>query len=121
MAYPFHHNANYRLFKIAQENRKHPTPAEELLWQRLRKKQQLGKKFRRQHPLSTYVVDFYCHECLLVVEADGPIHLSNDNPSYDKNRTEFLNNLGILVLRFTNDEILQDIESVLRTIRKHLS
>lgn len=80
----------------------------------------MGRKFRRQHPIGNYIVDFYCHEVNLVVEADGFVHLNEDVAQYDKDRTDYLNDLGLTVLRFTNDEIIQQTSFVLKIIRRHL-
>ncbi len=97
------------------------TPAENLLWQNLRNRKTSNHKFRRQHPIAKFIVDFYCHEAKLVIEVDGKIHLMNDNPAYDKFRTEQLEALGLKVIRFTNEEVLGNISGVLEEIRKHLT
>lgn len=97
------------------------TPAENLLWQNLRNRKVSIHKFRRQHPIAKYIVDFYCHEARLVIEVDGKIHLMNDNPEYDQFRTEELERMGLTVIRFTNEEVLGDISRVLAEIRKHLT
>jgi len=120
MQYPFHNNAKPVLFQFAQDQRRMGTLAEKTLWQHLRNRQQLGKKFRRQHPLGKYVVDFYCHDCSLVVETDGFVHLIDDNPEYDAERTAYLNQLGIRVLRFTNDQVIQDLATVMEQVRNAL-
>ncbi len=65
------YHANYRVFQFAAENRKQPTEAEALLWERLRNKQLKGAKFRRQHPIGNFILDFYCHAAKLGVELDG--------------------------------------------------
>jgi cyclase len=74
--------ANPNLFAVAKELRLHETEAEKLLWSKLSHKQ-LGVRFRRQHPIYSYVADFYCHSCKLVVEVDGPIHDTEENKSYE--------------------------------------
>ncbi len=121
MKYPFHHRAKGVLFEYARHNRHLNTAAEGVLWQHLRGRKQLGFKFRRQHPIDRYVVDFYCHECGLILEADGFVHQENDNPEYDTERTAYLNHLGLTVLRFTNDDILFRTENVLLMIRDCLT
>ncbi|MBC7353858.1 MAG: endonuclease domain-containing protein, partial [Thermogutta sp.] len=95
--------------------RKNPTPAEEALWQRLRQ-EQLGVKFRRQHCIDRFIVDFYAREPRLIVEVDGPIHESQKE--YDAARQAFLESLGYRVLRFTNDRVLNDMEGVVREIQE---
>ena len=97
------------------------TDAENLLWQNLRNRKTLNHKFRRQHPVSKYIVDFYCHEARLVIEVDGKIHLMNDNPEHDQFRTEELESLGLKVIRFTNEDVLGNMSGVLAEIRKHLT
>lgn len=116
MKYPFHNKARGVLFNHARHNRHFSTEAENVLWQHLRGRK-LGFKFRRQHPIGRYIVDFYCHDCQVVLEADGFIHLTDDNQAYDAERTEYLNHCGLTVLRFTNDDILLRTESVLSKVR----
>ena len=108
------------LFWFAKQLRLQETEAEKLLWSRLSRKQ-LGVKFRRQHPIYSYVADFYCHSHKLVIEVDGPIHDSEENTFNDKIRTCGFNEFNIKVLRFTNNQIFSDIETVLETIKKALS
>ncbi|HRJ31148.1 MAG TPA: endonuclease domain-containing protein [Cyclobacteriaceae bacterium] len=121
MELPFHHNAKPKIFENARFLKKVPTEAERLLWRNLRSKKLKGYKFRRQHPIDHFIVDFYCHECRLVIEVDGDIHFQNDNPAYDKGRTEQLDALGVKIIRFTNEQVLKDISSVLSEITKHLT
>ncbi len=87
------------------------TPAETALWERLKNKQLHGLKFRRQHPLHHFILDFYCHAHQLAIEIDGPIH--DQQQSYDYARTECLTQHEFKVIRFTNDEVLNDIDRVL--------
>ena len=75
------YNANYRLFQFAVKNRKQPTEAEALLWERLKNKQLKGAKFRRQHPIGNFILDFYCHAAKLGLELDGAYHANH----YKKN------------------------------------
>jgi len=99
--------------------RKNPTPAEGLLWEKLRGRKLGGFKFRRQHPLlGRFVVDFYCPERRLVVEVDGEVHRFRKEE--DRIRQAELERAGYRVLRFGNDEVLDDIEGVLEKIRKAL-
>jgi 16S rRNA (guanine527-N7)-methyltransferase len=104
----------------AREMRKNPTRAEEVLWEQLRF-DQLGVRFRRQHPISGKILDFYCHDAQLGIELDGGIHLQKEQRESDKEKEYILNELhGIRILRFRNDEVLDHLEKVLETIRKEL-
>jgi very-short-patch-repair endonuclease len=98
--------------------RKHPTRAETILWERLRGSRFHGAKFRRQVPFDRFVVDFYCHASKLVVEIDGKQHEWFSD--YDAGRTEVLERLGVSVVRFTNQEVCSDLDSVLARIRAAL-
>ncbi|CAH1532525.1 Endonuclease domain-containing protein [Vibrio rotiferianus] len=91
-----------------------PKP-EKVLWQRIRRKQ-LGVKFRRQHGIGRYIVDFYCTELNLVIEIDGDSHFSTEGKEKDAMRDAFLEALGIEVLRFTNEEVMNQTESVLERL-----
>ncbi|MFI5185828.1 MAG: endonuclease domain-containing protein [Chitinophagales bacterium] len=106
------------LYEYAKQMRENATKAEEILWQRLRNKQINGLKFRRQHPIDKFITDFYCHEKKLVIELDGNIHKQDEQSDLDKGRTETLNEFGINVLRFNNEEILNDIKNVILQIIK---
>ena len=79
-----------------------------------------GFKFRRQHPLKYFIADFYCHEALLVIEADGTIHDLETIQQYDKHREEVITELGITVLRFTNDSIFSEPDVVIASIETFL-
>src|SRR5215467_677757 len=109
-------NANPKLYEYAKSMRKDPTKAEEILWQNLRNRKLGGLKFRRQHPLDKFIPDFYCHEKKLVVEIDGSFHDSMHQRESDDGRTYDLNELGIKLNRFSNDEVLQNLKKVLATI-----
>ena len=99
---------------LAREMRKEPTPAEDALWQRLRRKQLHSLRFRRQHPIDRFIVDFFCAEAQLVIEVDGSVH--EQQQEYDELRQMFIESRGLRVLRFTNDEVLGQIEGVLERI-----
>jgi very-short-patch-repair endonuclease len=103
----------------ARELRQNSTDAERWLWQRLRNRQLLGQKFRRQVPISQYIVDFLCHECKLVVEIDGSQH--QQQTDYDDRRTQFLERQGYRVVRYWNNEVLQQGEAVLESIVQALA
>lgn len=104
------------LRNFARCNRFEPTVAEIRLWECLRGKR-LGVKFRRQHIIQDFIVDFVCLDEMLVIEVDGAYHLSQDQQEEDQKRTEVLQRLGYRVLRFTNDEVLFQIDEVLKTIK----
>ena len=99
----------------ARELRKKMTEPEKILWSHLRKRNQHGLYFRRQHPYGIYILDFYCFEANLVIEIDGMIHLSRH--TYDIERTKYLKSSGLSVLRFNNNDIETRIEWVLEKIK----
>ncbi len=115
-----HQSAMGRLFQFARHLRKFETNAEKLLWKELRKRKLNGVKFRRQHPLDSYIADFYCHEKRLVIELDGSIHNAGENKQYDDARSNDLNELGNRIIRFSNDEVEEGLEKVLEKIREAL-
>jgi len=121
MSLPFHENASWKIFEYARSLKKVMTPAENLLWQNLRNRKVSNHKFRRQHPISRYIVDFYCHEARLVIEVDGGIHFTPENIQYDQFRTEELEGMGLKVIRFTNEEVLGNVSEVLVEIRMQLA
>jgi very-short-patch-repair endonuclease len=104
--------------QFARVLRKYPTRAEDVLWTQLRGSRFEGAKFRRQVPIDRYVVDFYCHAGKLVVELDGKA--ARWFSDYDAGRSEVLERLGIRVIRFTNDEVCNDLDAVLARIRAEL-
>jgi very-short-patch-repair endonuclease len=99
----------------AKELRQHMTPAERILWERLRDRRLAGLKFRRQHPIGAYIVDFYCAAARLVIEIDGGIHLGQAEA--DANRSRELEDQGYQVLRFTNVKVETEIENVLSVVQ----
>ena len=105
---------------FAQAERKKPTDAESLLWQLLRRRQLCGFKFRRQHQFGDYLADFFCNEAKLVVECDGPIHEANERWHHDQMRDAYMASQGLHVLRFTNEQVLNETERVLREIENSL-
>ncbi len=96
------------------------TEQEKILWQHLRD-EGMGFKFRRQHPIGKFVVDFYCTKLKLAIELDGSPHLNSSGKEYDTLRTKDLEHEGIKILRFWNSEIEKDIKNVLEKIRKTIS
>lgn len=97
------------------------TDAEKLLWSKLRMKQLKGLMFSRQKPLGEYIADFYCHRAKLVIEVDGGHHFSADSTEYDRIRDEFMQSTGLMVLRFTNKEVMDNIEGVMEVIENQIS
>jgi very-short-patch-repair endonuclease len=98
--------------------REQPTPAEALLWKALRGRQLGGFKFRRQHALGRYIADFCCVEQHLIIELDGPIHMTQRDQ--DDERTRQLEQLGYTVLRYPNERIEHDLDAVLAELRAML-
>ncbi|PJJ53349.1 endonuclease domain-containing protein [Hymenobacter chitinivorans] len=96
--------------------RRHLTPAEALLWRTLQRSQLAGRKFRRQHSIGSYIVDFYCPAEKLVVELDGAGHFTVSGEAHDVERTAYLNKQGIQVLRFENKLVLEQMDGVLAGI-----
>ncbi len=107
--------------ELRRQLRKESTDAERLLWRLLRDRQACGAKFRRQHPVGPYVLDFYCPKQRLAVEADGGQHLTVEGMARDNARTRYLEDKGIRVLRLTNLEILQNKDTVLEAISQALA
>jgi len=101
----------------SRELRRNSTRAEAFLWTVLRKSQLDGKKFRRQHSIGPYIVDFYCPECRVIVELDGAVHSGLLAAERDIRRTRFLKNLGMEILRYENEQVLKNRESVIESIR----
>lgn len=111
------YGAKPNIFEIARELRKNMTPSEKILWDALRKKQLKGFRFRRQHPIDQFIIDFYCHQVRLVIEIDGEVHDLEDQKEYDEGRTAELEDLGLTVIRFKNEEVLNDVKQVVRKIK----
>ena len=109
-------NNAYRLIEEAKRMRKEPTDAEAALWELLRDKK-LGDKFRRQHLIDDFIVDFVCLSKNLVIEVDGGYHSDPTQKEYDQQRTLYLNEKGFKVIRFTNEEVLGNTEAVLTKIK----
>jgi very-short-patch-repair endonuclease len=102
---------NKQLTALARENRSNPTKAETKIWQEVLRMRQFAKyKFLRQKPIGGYIVDFYCSELRLVIEIDGDSHA--EAVEYDEERTNLLNSLGLHVIRYSNDDVLRNIEGV---------
>ena len=96
------------------------TPAENRLWLRLRARQVHSLKFRRQHGIGPYIVDFYCSEKAVVIEVDGDVHGVEDHVLRDQEREKELRSLGLRIIRYTNDDILNNVEGVLEDLSHQL-
>ena len=113
--------ANYDLLSAyADYNKSHPTEAESIIWDLLKAKSIDGHKFRRQHIIKDYIVDFVCLNKKLVIEIDGQYHLESNQIVKDKSRTEDLQKSGFTVIRFSNEEVTGNTPEVIRCIKKSL-
>lgn len=104
--------ASRNTFEMAHALRKNMTDAERILWKRLKDKSIFKVKFRRQHPVDIFVMDFYCHELKLAIEVDGEILLSQEAVEHDEGRTYELEKFGKKILRLTNKQILENLDDV---------
>ena len=111
--------ADRKIFENAKSLRANPTHEETILWSYLIQKP-LGHKFRRQHPISIYVADFYCHALKLIVEVDGGIHKNSEVHRHDIERQKNLETEGISFLRFTNNDVLRNLELVIQKIEEYI-
>ena len=103
-----------KLKPLARQMRKEPTASERVLWERLRNRRLGGFKFRRQHSVERFIVDFYCAEAGLVVEIDGPVHQYSEEE--DRIRQSFIEGQGLRVVRFSDEEVMRNINSVLKRV-----
>jgi phosphoribosylanthranilate isomerase len=115
-----HHGTSPILFGFAKQMRANPTDAEEFLWKQLTSKDFKHWRFRRQHPISYFIADFYCHKAKLIIEVDGGYHKIPKHYQYDSNRDHELEEFDLKVLRFTNEQVLFDIEITLQKIEKEV-
>ncbi|MBF9255197.1 endonuclease domain-containing protein [Pontibacter sp. 172403-2] len=112
------HNRRY-LKENRKELRNYSTPAEGELWKYLKAGQLHGRKFRRQHSIGNYILDFYCPSEKLAIELDGHVHLHSAAAEADMKRDNILNELGVKVLRFENKDIFQNLDAVLQEISEN--
>jgi very-short-patch-repair endonuclease len=115
------YGAKPKLFIFAREMRKSYTKAEKILWEELKRYRKQGIIFRRQHPIDIFIADFYCHASKLVIEVDGDIHDTPDNIDYDIGRSAELDKFGITVVRFKNEDVISDVNTVLIKINEIIS
>ena len=111
------YGAKKETFEKAKILRENMTDAEKMLWQRLNKSQ-LGVRFKAQHPIGIFIADFYCHQYKLVVEIDGEIH--DYQKEYDYGREMEMEKFGIKTIRFSNQEVFSDIETVIAKIKNEI-
>jgi len=112
---------NPKLKEYARELRNNSTKTEILLWQKLKNKKMYGYDFHRQKPIDNYILDFFCHELMLGIEIDGYSHDFLEIFERDTRKTKRMNELGISVLRFSDDQVLKQMENVLRAIEYFIS
>jgi very-short-patch-repair endonuclease len=118
MRYILSNIEEYRfLFPFAKEHRKEPTLTEKIIWEKLRRNS-LGYKFRRQHVIGNYIVDFVCIDKKLIVEIDGESHIGKED--FDEYRTKYLESMDFRVIRFSNEEVISQLDNVLRIIKLNL-
>ena len=115
------YGADATTLRAAGMFRKNMTMAELILWKKLKDRKIVIVKFRRQHPINIFIVDFYCHELKLVIEIDGEIHNNDEAKEYDINRTAELNKYEIKVVRFNNDQVIHNIDTVIVQIKQFIS
>jgi imidazole glycerol-phosphate synthase subunit HisF len=111
------YGAGKNVFRKAFLLRNRQTEAEKILWNKL-SKNQLGYRFKRQHPVELFVADFYCHKAKLVIELDGSYHDKSDQIAYDMDRTKIMESLGLKVMRFSDNEVFENIDSVVVQIKQ---
>jgi very-short-patch-repair endonuclease len=114
------YGAGKSIFLKAIELRNNPTQAEMILWEQLKDKDLFACRFKRQHPIDIFIADFYCHKYKLVIEVDGEIHSNPDNNEYDKGREFEMEKYGIRILRFTNREVIENINNVIAKIKQEI-
>jgi very-short-patch-repair endonuclease len=113
-----HFGADAFAFRKAEELRISMTKAEKVLWEEIRNNKLDGLKFRRQHPIGRFIVDFYCHKLKIVIELDGDIHKKGNIRENDINRQNELEELGLKIIRFNNNEVINNIANVIKTIQE---
>ena len=114
------YGADVVLFERAKKLREKMTLAETRLFEQL-SSNKLGVRFKAQHPIFIYVVDFYCNKAKLVIEIDGDIHFDEEAQLKDLERTKHLEGFGLHILRFTNEQVFKDLEGVLKEIKAYLT
>ena len=113
--------AQSEIFKRAENLRNNPTEAEKLLWKKLNCDPFKQYHFRRQHPIHHFIADFYSHQLKLVIEVDGEYHESSEQKIKDQTRTELIQFQDLNVIRFTNQQVIQNMEKVLKIISEKIN
>lgn len=111
---------NPKLKELARQLRNNSTKAEIILWQKLKRKQLYGFDFHRQKPIGNYILDFFCHELMLGIEVDGYSHQLVEVFKKDKTKESVMSGFGISVLRFSDEQVLRDMDNVLRAIEDYI-
>ena len=111
---------NKNLKQYSRTLRRNMTDAEKLLWSKLKGKQLKGLQFNRQKPIGSYIVDFYCLPAKLVIEVDGSQHYSPDGKEKDRIRDDYMTQSGLSVLRFSDRDVLKNLDGVVETIYRYL-
>ncbi|HTA27029.1 MAG TPA: diphthine--ammonia ligase [Bacteroidia bacterium] len=116
----FYYGSKQDIFNKTRKLRRESTYTESLFWEVIRNGKVDGFKFRRQHPISSFIADFYCHEAKLIIELDGDVHEVEEVKKRDKIRERVLIEYGLTILRFTNEEVLSDLDKVIEKVREYL-
>ena len=116
-----HHNATGQIFENARLLRKKSTVSENVMWNALRNRKILGVKFRRQHPVESFIADFYSRELNLIIEIDGKIHNKKEQKDYDEARSFEMAKYEIKVIRFSNEEVINNLDKVITKLKKHIT
>jgi len=119
--YPIYFGAGPEILRIAGDLRKSMTPAERLLWKEIRNRKINGFSFRRQHPVKDFVVDFFCYHAMLIIEIDGDVHDDAYQKERDDERMKIIKKLGINEIRFKNEEVINNLEQVIKRIAIELN
>ncbi|HEU5290587.1 MAG TPA: endonuclease domain-containing protein [Cyclobacteriaceae bacterium] len=114
------YGASPKIFEMAKELRNRLTEPEKILWEKLRLSKIDGYRFKAQHPISEFIVDFYCHKAKLIIEIDGGYHNKSEQREYDLNRSNILNEFGLRIIRFKNEDVLNRIDFVIEEIKRNL-
>ena len=118
---PLHGNINYykELKELSRRNRNKPTESEEIIWKEVLMKKKTGFRFLRQKPINRFILDFYCSELNLAIEIDGSSH--DAKKGIDRERDMFMQQIGIKTIRFSNNEVINEINKVKKTLEKCIS
>lgn len=113
--YPY----KYKLKAYSKQNRKNPTPAEKIFRDEILKQNKTGYRFLRQKPLDNFIMDFYCPKLKLCIEIDGWYHLDSYQKDYDEVREDILNQYNIQIIRFTSNQVFNDLNNIKKSLNKY--